>query len=56
MGTGETLMHKEDNKNEKKLQKTKEDEIEVFDVRLPDSVAAKDESEDGMLKKLECED
>ena len=49
-------MQKKDNKNAKKLLKSRDDEVEVFEVRLPDSVAAKDESEDGMLKNLECED
>ena len=32
------------------------DEIEAFDVVLPGNVAAKDDSGDAMLKKLECED
>ena len=33
-----------------------QEEIEVYDVVLPSNVAAKDESKDEMLKKLECED
>ena len=35
---------------------TADDEVEIYDAILPTSVAAKDESKDAMLKKLECED
>lgn len=33
-----------------------ENDIEIYEVILPTNVAAKDESKDAMLKKLECED
>jgi len=33
-----------------------DDQVEVYELVLPTSVAAKDESKDAVLKKLECED
>lgn len=49
-------MQKKIKKNNKELTETKDIGIEVFKVNMPNSVAAKDESKDGVLKKLECED
>lgn len=50
-------MPKKEQKNiEKKLQSSDNDQLEIFEVCLPSAVAAKDESKDGVLKKLECED
>lgn len=49
-------MSNEPNIKKKAAVVLQETDIEIYEVVLPGNVAAKDESKDAMLKKLECED
>ena len=56
MDTSQKQIQESQNNFKNKKHRSYEKELEVFETNLPNSVAAKDDSKDGMLKQLECED